>query len=220
MSFSMADIIITCEHSSPHIPNMYRDKMLIPHDIEEHRIYDKGAFEAAENFACIKGGSVIDFPCSRLLIDANRSITNSSLFSKYSAELPSVDRYILIEEIYTPFRMKTVKAVEKCPKAIHLSFHSYTPVLNGKARNYDAGILYDPSRGEEAKLAGDLIKHMNSHGIKTVANRPYKGTADGHTTALRKEFPAGRYIGIEIELSQKFSVKEMIDISTEIASFF
>jgi predicted N-formylglutamate amidohydrolase len=93
-------------------------------------------------------------------------------------------------------------------------------VLNGKVRNYDAGILYDPSRGEEAELAGNLIKHMNSHGIKTVANRPYKGTADGHTTALRKEFPADRYIGIEIELSQKFSVKEMIGISTEIASFF
>lgn len=216
----MADLIITCEHASPHIPTTYRDKMLIPNNIEEHRVYDKGAFEAAENFGCIKDCSVIDFPCSRLLIDANRSITNRSLFSVYANGLSSLDRYILIEELYISFRMKTIKEIEKSSKAIHLSFHSYTPVLNGKVRNYDAGILYDPSRPEETDLCRKLIKHMNRKGVKTVANKPYKGSADGHTTALRKEFSSDRYIGIEIELSQKFSVKEMIEISTEMASFF
>ena len=34
-------------------------------------------------------------------------------------------------------------------------------------------------------------------------NSPYRGTADGLTTALRRRYPANRYIGIEVEMNQR-----------------
>jgi predicted N-formylglutamate amidohydrolase len=37
-------------------------------------------------------------------------------------------------------------------------------------------------------------------------NAPYRGVADGHTTALRRVCPAQRYIGIELEVNQRFAV--------------
>ena len=33
-------------------------------------------------------------------------------------------------------------------------------------------------------------------------NAPYRGDADGLTTALRRERPASRYCGVELELNQ------------------
>ena len=34
-------------------------------------------------------------------------------------------------------------------------------------------------------------------------NAPYRGDADGLTTALRRELPVSRYEGIELELNQR-----------------
>ena len=36
--------------------------------------------------------------------------------------------------------------------------------------------------------------------LRVKMNLPYRGTSDGHTTALRREFPASRYAGVEVEV--------------------
>ena len=88
---------------------------------------------------------------------------------------------------------------------VHLGIHSFTPVLNGKVRNTDIGILYDPSRPQErayAQVIKSEIKRLYPT-MKVRFNYPYKGTTDGLTTTLRKKF-GQRYVGIEIEINQKF----------------
>ena len=90
---------------------------------------------------------------------------------------------------------------------VHLGIHSFTPVLNGKPRNTDIGILYDPARPLERKYAQvikDEIKRLHPH-MKVRFNYPYKGTSDGLTTSLRKKF-GPHYVGIEIEINQKFFI--------------
>ncbi|MBR4784246.1 MAG: N-formylglutamate amidohydrolase [Fibrobacter sp.] len=90
---------------------------------------------------------------------------------------------------------------------VHLGIHSFTPVLNGNVRNTDIGILYDPSRPLErtyANVIKDEIKRLYPH-MKVRFNYPYKGSSDGLTTALRKKF-GPRYVGIEIEINQKFFI--------------
>jgi hypothetical protein len=42
-------------------------------------------------------------------------------------------------------------------------------------------------------------------------NYPYLGKADGFTTFMRKQFPKN-YIGIEIEVNQKFAANNIIEI--------
>jgi len=108
---------------------------------------------------------------------------------------------------WTEYRDNVEKfiASNKSAPIVHLGIHSFTPVLNGKVRNTDIGILYDPARPQErayAQVIKDEIKRLYP-AMKVRFNYPYKGTSDGLTTTLRKKF-GPRYVGIEIEINQKF----------------
>ncbi len=46
-----------------------------------------------------------------------------------------------------------MKLISKGEKIIHISVHSFTPVLKNKIRNADIGILYNPKRSIEKNLA-------------------------------------------------------------------
>lgn len=104
-------------------------------------------------------------------------------------------------------RKNKVGELAEPPQAeiVHLGIHSFTPTLNGKVRNTDIGILYDPSRSQERAYANIIkaeIKRLYP-AMKVRFNYPYKGSSDGLTTTLRKKF-GPRYVGIEIEINQKF----------------
>lgn len=217
----MSELIVTCEHASDHIPAEMRKRMEIPADIELHRIYDKGALESAKTFASAHGLMVHDFQLSRLLIDANRSLTNRSLFSEFARKLTEKERLNLLREHYIPFRMAVIKEISSMKQAVHLSFHSFTPVMDGKVRGFDIGILYDPKRPQEAETAKRIIKYLSEKtGLTVLGNAPYKGTSDGHTTALRKDFAPDSYIGLEIEFSQRLTTDAMKTAARAMAAFF
>jgi predicted N-formylglutamate amidohydrolase len=83
--------------------------------------------------------------------------------------------------------------------------HSFTPVLDGTARKADIALLYDPARPRERALAAHWLRALRVAEPARVVRRndPYRGSADGLTTALRGEYPAARYLGIEIEVNQR-----------------
>ena len=61
------------------------------------------------------------------------------------------------------------------------------------------------------------IKRLNPN-LKTRYNYPYLGRADGFTTYLRKRFPEN-YLGIELEVNQKFSKNNKLDSSIKQSLF-
>jgi predicted N-formylglutamate amidohydrolase len=157
---------------------------------------------------------------SRLFVDLNRTITNKSAFSDYLRDnenakaqattywneyRAAIEKFVA-SSLSSPKRTSLKNRVAKsAPTIIHLGIHSFTPTLNGKVRNTDIGILYDPSRPQErayAKVIKAEIKRLYP-AMKVRFNYPYKGTSDGLTTTLRKKF-GPRYVGIEIEINQKF----------------
>jgi predicted N-formylglutamate amidohydrolase len=89
--------------------------------------------------------------------------------------------------------------------SVHLSIHSFTPVFEGRARDVDVGVLYDPRHAGERRFADRFLAALGrARGdLRLRRNRPYSGTGDGLTTELRRELGA-RYVGIEIEVSQAF----------------
>jgi predicted N-formylglutamate amidohydrolase len=107
---------------------------------------------------------------------------------------------------YAPFREALLaevrRSIEKYSHCIHLSVHSFTPVVDGVVRKADIGILYDPTRRREKRLAGDLIGRIAAEGFRVRRNYPYRGVSDGHTTHLRTRFPETRYLGLELEVNQ------------------
>jgi predicted N-formylglutamate amidohydrolase len=83
--------------------------------------------------------------------------------------------------------------------------HSFTPVLDGQIRDFELGLLYDPARSAEARFAAAFkgALQRDSPGIRVRRNAPYRGNADGLTTAMRKERSERKYLGIELELNQR-----------------
>ena len=221
-------LMLTCEHASNKLPAAFRSA--VPAEVlKTHRAYDIGAcsvFRKLVKFA--KPEFYCEGKYSRLFVDLNRTLTNKSAFSDYHKQLEARDtafaakvkaqasaywneyraaiEKFVASSLSSPKRTSLKNRVAKsAPTIIHLCIHSFTPVLNGKTRNTDIGILYDPSRPQECELAQVIkaeIKRLYP-AMKVRFNYPYKGTSDGLTSTLRKKF-GPQYAGIEIEINQKF----------------
>ena len=202
--------MLTCEHASNRLPAAF--KKAVPEKVlKTHRAYDIGAlavFRKLVKFA--KPEFYCEGKFSRLFVDLNRTITNKSAFSEYYEQLDKATAS-KVKAQATAYWSEYRAAIEKFVKAnakneiVHLGIHSFTPELNGKVRNADIGILYDPSRPQECELAQVIkaeIKRLHPE-MKVRFNYPYKGTSDGLTTTLRKKI-GPRYAGLEIEINQKF----------------
>jgi len=209
-----AILILTCEHASNRLPAAF--KKAVPAEVlKTHRAYDIGAVQV---FRKLVKFAKPEFFCegkfSRLFVDLNRTITNKSAFSDYlrnneNAKAQATaywNEYRAAIEKFVDSALKPkTRAAKSAPTIIHLGIHSFTPELNGKVRNTDIGILYDPTRPQEcayARVIKDEIKRLYP-AMKVRFNYPYKGTSDGLTTTLRKKF-GPRYVGIEIEINQRF----------------
>jgi predicted N-formylglutamate amidohydrolase len=202
------NILITCEHGGNHIPLVYQYLFKGAQDqLNTHQGLDIGALGLAKVLAKNNADFYLENTISRLLIDYNRSLHHKNLFSSFTQSLSALDKLTIINRYYLPFR-RTVQEyiqsiINKNIKVLHVSVHSFTPILNNHTRNTDIGLLYDPQRNHEKQvctLLKKLIKQKLS--IKTRSNYPYLGTADGFTSYLRKCFSEKNYIGIELEVNQ------------------
>lgn len=203
-------VVLTCEHAGNQIPQEYPD--LFKNDLEvlkTHRAYDPGAFDLFQELSDLSDFKYSHF-ISRLLVEVNRSIGHPQLFSEFTKKLNATEKTSILNQYYFPYRNTIEKTIseniQKRERLLHLSIHSFTPVLDGDVRNTDIGLLYDPSRKSEKDFC-KILKHQlsaNSPEVKVRYNYPYLGIADGFTTYLRKKFPEN-YAGIEIEVNQKYT---------------
>ena len=149
---------------------------------------------------------------TRLLVELNRSPGHPALFSAYSASLSPVQKGEVLEKFYHPHRRQVSERIDRCVadrcRVCHISLHSFTPELNGELRNADIGLLYDPQRPLEKDFCQRWQKELKSNAapFRVRRNYPYRGAADALVTALRKRYPRDSYLGIELELNQKWPV--------------
>ncbi len=205
--------LITCEHGGNRIPAPYR-ALFRGYDavLATHRGFDFGALVMARELAKAFGAPLVSATVSRLLIDLNRSIGNAQLYSAATRALPPESRAKIVEQYYRPYRAAVEAHVErlvaKGRRVIHISSHSFTPVLHGEVRNADVGLLYHPGREGEASLSaawkGALAREAPE--IRVRRNYPYAGKGDGLTAHLRKRFPDSAYAGVELEVNQNIVV--------------
>lgn len=206
---SLHKFVISCEHALNWIPDRFAhcftdsEKVLV-----SHRGWDPGALILAHTISSTFQAPLVIYPFTRLLIEPNRSEHHHNLYSEYSRHLIAPEKKFLLEQHYRPYRksvedkISTLAVQNFIP--IHLSIHTFTPALNGSKRDFDIGLLYDPSRTAEKLFCSQWktsILQKNS-GLSIRMNQPYKGKADGFTTFLRRKFKE-TYIGIELEVNQK-----------------
>lgn len=202
-------VVVTCEHASSAVPSALRLRFADAQDLlKSHRGYDAGALSVARLLAGALEAPLIIGRVSRLVVDLNRSLGHRRLFSELTKSLPPRQRDGLLDRWYHSFRAEAFSRINPASQrrpVLHLSIHTFTPVLDGNVRNVDIGLLYDPARAAEARFARRWQKSLRvaDPSLRVRMNQPYRGIADGHTTALRQQFADGSYLGIELEINQR-----------------
>lgn len=202
-------ILVTCEHGGNRIPAPYRALFRGQAALlASHRGYDPGALVMARALASAFGAPLVSSTVSRLLVDLNRSIGHPQLFSAVTRAAPAGLRATILAQHYRPHREQVERLaaqfVADGRRVIHIASHSFTPELDGQLRLADIGLLYDPRRLGEARLCARWKAALEAAapGLRVRRNYPYAGRADGLTSLLRRRYPPGAYVGIELEVNQ------------------
>ena len=206
-------VLVSCEHASNELP----EGMSLPEPLRRaHIAWDPGALAVARLLADHFRAPLWQGSVSRLVVDLNRSIGNRMLIRRvsdghriaFNARLEEAERRRRIDRYYQPYRAGVEAAARGILAAqgrcLHLCVHTFTPVLAGRVRRNDIGLLHDPRRGPERRLSREVRRRLDGRTPwVTWFNRPYSGTADGILPALRRSIGDERYIGLEIEINQR-----------------
>jgi len=198
--------LLTCEHGGYDVPADYAERFRGADAVlRSHRGWDPGALDVFEAIGPRLADAAFSVTITRLLIDTNRSLHHPRVLSEFTRPLSPAARADIVARWWRPWREAVAGTVAGWLDADlsvqHFSVHSFTPVLDGQIRNADIGLLYDPSRPAERELCAGLGARLAAHGWRVRMNYPYRGVADGHTSALRRRF-GPRYAGIELEFNQ------------------
>ncbi len=206
-------LIVTCEHGGNRVPAAYA-RLFSGHrrPLNRHRGHDPGSLELARACARRLQAPLHFATVTRLLVELNRSHGHRALFSAVTKSLPREEREALRRDHYLPYRSEVeadvARAIAAGRRTVHFSMHTFTPQLDGKLRRADVGLLYDPRRSGEAAICAAIRQSLRLRrpDLLIRMNYPYQGKADGFTTALRKKWAADSYVGIEIEVNQKWAL--------------
>lgn len=209
MSRAFAALLLTCEHGGKDVPKAYASLFRGDQPVlNTHRGSDLGALVVAKGLAKVLKVPLYFATTTRLLVDLNRSLHGSGVWSPWSRDLSLEEKSRIVLQHYAPYRLaveqRLLSWAKSGKKILHLSVHSFTPELNGSVRNAEVGILYDPKRAFEAATARGLVDALKAQNasLRVRKNYPYVGYSDGFTTHLRRLLPAKLYAGIEIETKQ------------------
>ena len=174
-----------------------------------HRGYDLGALELARAFGRRLGVTPFTATTTRLVVDLNRSPGNRNVFSAYTRGLDDAGRAAALAAHYRPYREAVENAVADGVRGggtvLHVSAHSFTPVLRGEVRRCDVGFLYDPRQPAEVELVEAWYAALRATAPELTLRRnyPYRGVSDALVTHLRRRYGARGYAGMELEVNQK-----------------
>ncbi|MDH5804735.1 MAG: N-formylglutamate amidohydrolase [Gemmatimonadota bacterium] len=204
-------LILTCEHASNAIPQRFK-KMFKGGSaaLKSNRGWDPGAKRLARSLAKNHRVPLVETKVSRLLVEVNRSEHHPALFSDFLRSADDVTKSEILDRHYRPHRAAVLELVRRKVNrgntVLHVGVHTFAPRLNGSVRKADIGLLYDPARDAELDFVSRWKAEIKSVSTQTVVRRnyPYRGASDGLTTTLRRMFSGDEYLGVELEVNQKF----------------
>ena len=204
-------LILTCEHAGNRVPPRYRPLFVDHrHLLPTHRGWDPGALLLAREMAGRFDAPLYFEETTRLLVDLNRSVGNPELHSEATRQLSLRERREILEVYYHPHRRTVDEAIDAAVEAgervMHVASHSFTPELHGHVRTADIGMLYDPGRPGEVAFATAWIDALRAADptLRMRRNYPYLGKSDGVAMKLRRRHPPDRYVGMELEVNQRY----------------
>ena len=222
-----APLLFICDHASRYIPSSYSDLGLGEADLCRHIAWDIGAAALTEKLSAALDAPAVLAGFSRLLIDTNRCSDAPGLIPDVSdgtaipgnRHIDATERQHRRDRFYHPFHAAVAGLVSSFQARgvvpLVVGVHSFTPVMNGAARPWQVGLLWD----KDPRLAAALIAGLGLRpGLVVGDNEPYTGKALFHTMQVhgaRWGFPQ---VTIEIrqdEIDSDAGVAEWAEVLTE-----
>lgn len=207
----MDRLLITCEHAGNDVPKAFAP-LFVGHEhlLPTHRGWDPGALRLAREMAKRFSAPLYFETTTRLLVDLNRSVGTPDLHSEVTRHLSLPGRRQILDRYYHPHRRRVDTAVATLvatrDRVVHIASHSFTPELHGHVRTADIGLLYDPGRPGEVAFCTAWLEALRKAdpSLRLRRNYPYLGKSDGVAQSLRRQHAPGRYVGIELEVNQRY----------------
>ena len=202
-SHGAAPLLLTCEHASFALPERYAGLGLDAAQLRDHIGWDIGAAAVTAALSETLAVPAVLSAASRLLVDCNRAENADDLMPERShgVEIPGnrgidgEERRRRLREFYAPFHEAVDARLRSSGARVLLSVHSFTPVLQGRERGFDIGVLFD----DFAPTAQQLGEHLRGEGLAVRMNEPYSGLEGLIYSANRHgRRHALRYLEIEI----------------------
>jgi predicted N-formylglutamate amidohydrolase len=207
-SSSASPVLFTCEHASQRLPEPWQwtaeDRWLIG----THWAYDLGAADLTRELARELGAVAVLSRFSRLLADPNRPEGDRDLFRRTAeGRFIAMNRSIDAREelrrltLWRAYHDVVDREVLRSSAPVVFAVHTFTPVYEGRARQLEAGVLFD----EEEALAERLRAAVAAAGFRVALNEPYSGKLGLMYSVARHARTHGRR-AIELELRQDLAV--------------
>jgi len=196
------------DHAGNRIPAALGRLGLGEHDLERHIAWDIGVAGLGEALAARLDAMFVRQTYSRLVIDCNRDPAARDAMPDVSdgsavpgnAGLTEEGRSARIAAICVPYQQAIAQEIQERTSAgracILISLHSFTPVMNGEARPWHAGVLHD---GANDAFALRLLACLEQDSALVVGdNQPYQMDGIDYTVPFHA-FAAGLpYAELEI----------------------
>jgi len=200
-------ILLVCDHASCRFPQSLGDMGLDPFARRCHLAVDIGAGPLTEHLAESLGVTAVLAQYSRLIVDCNRELMDAGAFLEFgdgvviqgNRKLSKEAREQRADALYWPYHNAVAEQVQRLqrlgPPPAFIAVHSFTPVMNGQARPWQIGVLWDT----DTRLRDIFLEDFRAAGFCVGDNEPYSGKAPHDFTidhhAESKGLP---HIGIEI----------------------
>jgi predicted N-formylglutamate amidohydrolase len=175
-------VVLVCEHASNHMPPRYHGLGLPRAELERHIAWDIGAADLARRLSVLLDAPLFLSGYSRLLIDCNRPLGSSTSIPTQSEDTVIPGNLGLdADEVarrqaawFTPFQDRIARHLDARMTAarptIIIGVHSFTPVFQGVARPWQAGVQY----ARATTLGAGLVAQLRTEGDLTIGdNQPY-----------------------------------------------
>ena len=174
--------LITCDHAGNRLPRALGNLGLPAHELERHIAWDLGAAQLTRCLARELGAFAILQTYSRLVIDCNRPLhvpSSIPLISENTAipgnqDLSAAAAAERARAIFKPYHERIVSEFERRARAaqptVLIALHSFTPIFQGVARRWHAGMLYQ----RDTRLGRALLELLRQDPELVIGdNQPY-----------------------------------------------
>ena len=204
---AVVPVLLVCDHASHRFPRSLGTMGLDYLNRHSHVVHDIGAGALVEMLANTLGVTAVLCQYSRLIVDCNRELVDHNAFLKFNdgVDIPanhnlrSDEKEKRASEIYWPYHNAIEGQIGRLKdqgiNPVFISVHSFSPVINGEARKWEIGVLWD----KDPVTAKIFLTRLVEAGYLVGDNKPYSGKdPEDFTIDYHAESAGLPHVGIEI----------------------